>query len=74
MDKEAQTLVLEMMDLLGAGYRPEYSTLEKEVCLYEVVEKLIAHDSDKLIRGMLRALGSWPHLSGDLKVSLQRFQ
>jgi len=73
MDKEAQALVLEMMDLLGAGYRPEYSTLEKEICLYEVVEKLIAHDSDKLVRGMLRALGSWPHLSGDLKINLQRF-
>ncbi len=73
MDNEAQTIVLEMMDLLGAGYRPEYSTLEKEICLYEVVEKLIAHDSDKLVSGMLRALGSWPHLSGDLKVILQRF-
>jgi len=73
MDEEAQALVIEMMDLLGAGYRPEYSTLEKEICLYEVVEKLIAHDCDKLVRGVLRVLGSWPHLSGDLKVNLQRF-
>jgi len=73
MNKEAQTLLLEMMDLLGAGYRPEYSTLEKEICLYEVVEKLIAHDGDKLVRGMLRALGGWPHLSGDLKVKLHRY-
>jgi len=49
MDKGAQTLVLEMMDQVGAGYRPKYSTLEKEICLYEVVEKLIAHDSDTLV-------------------------
>ena len=73
MDKEAQALVLEMLDLLGAGYRPEYSTLEKEICLYEVVEKLIAHDRDELVRGVLRAVGGWPHLSGDLKVNLQRY-
>ena len=73
MNKEARTLVLEMMDLLGAGYRPEYSTLEKEIYLYEVIEKLIAHDSDALIREILRVVASWPHLSGDLKVSLQRF-
>jgi hypothetical protein len=73
MDEEAQNLILEMMDLLGAGYRPAYSTLEKELYLYEVVEKLTAHHGDKVVRGMLRALGGWPHLSGDLKVRLQRF-
>ncbi len=73
MDEEALTLVLEMLDLLGAGYRPEYSTLEKELCLYDIVEKLVAHDRDELVRGMLRAVGGWPHLSGDLKVSLQRY-
>jgi len=63
-----------MMDLLGTGYRPEYSTLEAELRLYEVVEKLMAHDRDALVRGMLSALAAWPHLGGDLKVNLERYR
>ncbi len=74
MNKEALTLVLEMMDLLATGYRPEYSTLEAELCLYEVVEKLIAYDCDAQVRGMLSALAGWPHLGGDLKVIVQRYR
>jgi hypothetical protein len=74
MNKEALALVLEMMDLLGTGYRPEYSTLEAELGLYDIVEKLMVHDCDALIRGMLTALANWPHLGGDLKVNLQRYR
>lgn len=56
MDKNAHALVLEMLDLLLAGYRPDFSTADKKKRLNEVVEKLVAHDSDPLVRDILHAL------------------
>ena len=59
MNKDTQTLVVEIVGLLGkaldTGPASRLSPNEK-ARLNETVEKLIAHDSDELVKQILHAL------------------
>ncbi len=70
MNKEARALVLEMIRLLGKALDTggAHSRLSPDDIrrLNEVVEKLMVHDSDQLVKGMLHAL-----VGSDLSIGLK---